>query len=71
MRELPTSCREYCLPAQKVAHFLGAESDKVFRQLSANRVGRSGNAELLPVATFPRQATICCLDGCLLGGQTQ
>lgn len=65
MMGLPMGCLESCLCARKVACFRCAESRKEFMQLSAKPLVSIGALGLPAEATFPRQATLSCLEGCL------
>lgn len=66
MMGLPIGCLNCCLSARKVACFLCAESQKVFRQLFEKPPVAIEDSGLPTVAMFPRQTTLSCLIGCLL-----
>lgn len=65
MMGLPLGCLHCCLLAHKVAYFVYAELDKEFRQLSTNLLVNIADSRLPSLATFPSQATLGCLEGCL------
>ncbi len=65
MKGLPMGCLKSCLDTRKVAYFTCAESSKEFRQLPLEYLVSVGVSGLPAVATFPREATQSCLQGCL------
>jgi len=62
---LPAGCLKSCLSLSTVAYFWCANSHREFRKLCANRRSRMWVTGLPTLATFPKQATQCCLTSCL------